>query len=685
MKKKPFGLRSIPAILLIAILMTCFSQVTDAGADTPYKTYTVDGYGSTIETQTAYLPYTTITKIGEENLKQPTDFALLDDGYIYILDSGNKRVVVSTMDAEPVMIFGEDVFKSPRGIFVTPEHICYVADRDAKSIFVFDAEGQLINTYGRPDSAMYGESQDFLPLKIVVNSFGTMYVICESNTNGIVEISPAEGGTFLGYFGTNSTRASLWTIIWRAVLTEAQRAKQLSNLPSTPDNLAIDEKGVIYTVTRGEKKEALKRLNIAGVNMIEPESYEDLPAAVAVGNHDNAFVAAQSGYIYEYNNDGDLLFVFGGADDGEQRIGLSTKVEAIRIGTDDKIYVLDSDKAQIQVYKPTEFTDHLHDALYLFSKGRYTESKEPLQQVLEMNNLFDYANMAMSKALYKEGDYEGALKYSKLAKDLDTYSDSFWEIRASWLKHNLTAVILIVLAIAIVWLVLKALDKKYGILSGPRGAVGRFKEKKLVSQLRYMFYFMRHPIEGCYGIKHYNSVSLLSSNILLVLIMIIFVINKYFCGFITKTVREGSYDIMSDIGMIVLALALVVGCNYLMCTINDGEGKLKEIYCSFIYGFGPYICFMPFIFLLSHVITDNERFFVDFGRLFMMAWIGVLVFIAVKEINDYSVGETVKIILLTLFTILIVCLLAFIIYVLWSQVIDFAQQIPREVVYKLEP
>ena len=684
MRKKPFGLRSLSAILLIAVCLTCFSHTAGVGADTPYKTYTVDGYGSTIETQTAYLPYTTITKIGEESLKQPTDFTLLDDGLIYILDSGNKRVVVSTMDAEPVMTFGENIFKSPRGIFVTADHTCYVADRDAKSIFVFDAQGNLINTYGKPDSAMYGESQDFLPLKLVVNSFGTMYVICESNTNGIVEISPVEGGTFLGYFGTNSTRASIWTIIWRAVLTEAQRAKQLSNLPATPDNLAIDDKGIIYTVTRGEKKEALKRLNIAGVNMIEPESYEDLPAAVAVGNHDNAFVAAQSGYIYEYNNDGDLLFVFGGADDGEQRIGLSTKVEAIQIGSDDKIYVLDSDKAQIQVYKPTEFTDYLHEALYLFSKGRYTESKEPLNRVLEMNNLFDYANMAMSKALYKEGDYEGSLKYAKLAKDLDTYSDSFWEIRAAWLKHNLTAVILTVAAIVLFWLMLKAIDKKKGILSHARYSIGKFREKRLVKQLRYMFYFMRHPIEGCYGIKHYDSVSLLSSNILLTVIMVIFVINKYFCGFITKTVREGSYDIASDIGMIVLALALVVGCNYLMCTINDGEGKLKEIYCSFIYGFGPYICFMPFIFMLSHVITDNERFFVDFGRLFMMAWIAVLVFIAVKEINDYTVGETVKIILLTLFTILIVCLLAFIIYVLWSQVIDFLQQIPREVVYKIE-
>ena len=684
MKMKPTGYRTVIVLLLAIFLAGCFIRPSKINADTPYKTYTVDGYGSTIETQTAYLPYTTITKIGEENLKQPTDFTLLDDGYIYILDSGNKRIVVSTMDGELVMTFGEGILNSPRGIFVTAEHVCYVADHGAKSIFVFDKDGNLTNTYGKPDSAMYGESQDFKPLKIVVNSFGTMYVICESNTNGIVEISPVEGGTFLGYFGTNSTRASLWTIIWRAILTEAQRAKMLPNVPATPDNLAIDEKGIIYTVTRGEKSGALKRLNIAGVNMIEPESYEDLPAAVAVGNHDNAFVAAQSGYIYEYNNDGDLLFVFGGADDGEQRIGLSTKVEAIQIGTDDKIYVLDSDKAQIQVYKPTEFTDHLHDALYLFSKGRYTESKEPLNKVLEMNNLFDYANMAMAKALYKEGDYEGALKYSKLAKDLDTYSDSFWEIRAAWLKHNLTAVVLIIAAIVILCIVLKALDRKHGILRRPRVMIRSFKDRRLIKQLRYMFYFMRHPIEGCYGIKHNNSVSLLSSNILLALIMLFYVINKYFCGFITKTVREGSYDIVSDIGMIALALALVVACNYLMCTINDGEGKLKEIYCSFIYGFGPYICFTPFIFLLSHAVTDNERFFVDFGRLFMSAWIAVLIFIAVKEINDYTVKETVKIILLTIFTILIVCLLAFIIYVLWSQVIDFLQQIPREVVYKIE-
>ena len=155
--------------------------------------------------------------------------------------------------------------------------------------------------------------------------------------------------------------------------------------------------------------------------MIETSEYPDVPAAVAVGNHDNTFVATQTGFIYEYNNEGNLLFIFGGSDDGKQRIGLSTKVEAIQVGTDDKLYVLDSDKAQIQVYEPTEFTRYLHEALYLFSKGRYEESKEPLGKVLEMNNLFTYANMAMGKALYKEGDYEGALKYARLSKDMENY------------------------------------------------------------------------------------------------------------------------------------------------------------------------------------------------------------------------------------------------------------------------
>ena len=681
-KRKNHIFKLLALALLLAVLALQVADVT-ASADAPYKTYTVDGYGSVSETQTAYLPYETITKIDEETLNGPTDFTLLDDGTMYILDSGNARIVVSDLEGNLIKTFGEGTLVSPRGIYVTKDHVTYVADRDAKKIFVFDKDGNLTDSFGRPDVPMYGETQDFLPLKIIVNDAGTMYVICESNTNGVVEISPVDNGTFLGYFGTNSTNSSIITIIWRAILTDAQRAKMRSNIPSTPDNMAIDDKGIIYTVTRGEGDGTVKRLNIAGVNMLEASDYDTVPAAIAVGNHDNCFVVSQQGFIYEYNNEGELLFVFGGKDDGQLRIGLSTKAEAIQVGTDDKIYVLDSDKAQIQVYEPTEFTDYLHSALYLFSKGRYEESKEPLSEVLQMNNLFDYANKAMGKALYKEEDYEGALHYAKLSKDLDTYSDAFWEIRNNWLRHNLTAIVLIIIGLMILKFIVKKLDQKKNILDGPRKIIGAIKDKKLVKELGYMFYFIRHPIDGCYGIKWENRVSLLSANIILVFVMVFYVINKYFCGFLFKTVREGTFDVLSDVGMILLALLLVVGCNYLMCTINDGEGKLKHIYCSFLYSFAPYVIMMPFIFILSHVVTFNEEFFVSFGRFCMIVWIAVLIVISIREINNYTVGETAKIIFLTMFTILIVCLIGFILYVLWAQVFDFLQSVVREVVYKI--
>ncbi|SFB74948.1 YIP1 family protein [Butyrivibrio sp. YAB3001] len=680
MKKKL--IKVIAAIAASAVIAIGITEIT-AKADAPYKTYTVDGYGAACETQTAYLPYETITKIGDETLNAPTDFTLLDDGTMYILDSGNARVVVSDLEGNLVRTFGEGILVAPRGIYVTKEHVTYVADRDAKSIFVFDENGKLQNTYGRPDVPMYGETQDFLPLKIIVNEAGTMYVICESNTNGVVEISPVEDGTFLGYFGTNMTNSSLINIIWRAVLTDAQRAKMRSNIPSTPDNMAIDDKGIIYTVTRGEGEGTVKRLNIAGVNMLKASDYDTVPAAIATGNHDNCFVVSQQGFIYEYNNEGELLFVFGGKDDGQLRIGLSTKAEAIQVGTDDKIYVLDSDKAQIQIYEPTEFTNYLHNALYLFSKGRYKESKTPLLEVLEMNNLFDYANKAMGKALYKEEDYNGALHYAKLSKDLDTYSDAFWEIRNNWLRKNLSAIVIIIICLLILKFLVKKLDEKKKILDGPRKVIGRFKEKKLSKELGYMFYFIRHPIDGCYGIKWENRVSVLSSNIILLAVIVLYIINKYFCGFLFKTVREGSFDVVSDIGMIIIALLLVVGCNYLMCTINDGEGRFKHIYCSFIYSFSPFVIIMPFIILLSHVVTYNEQFFVTFGRFCMIVWIAVLLVISIREINQYTVGETAKIIFLTVFTILIVCLIAFILYVLWAQVFDFLQSVVREVVYKI--
>lgn len=677
-------LKRLAAALLTAVI-TCVTLSVSTYADTPYVTYTINGYGQIRQTQTAYLAHSTITKFGGEALSSPSDICIADDGLIYVADSGNRRIVVGNSDGELVRTIGEGTLVNPRGVFVTSDGSVYVADRDAEKIFVFGSSGELAAEYSKPTSPLYGDEVSFLPIKIAVNDAGIMFVVCESNTNGIVEISPTDGGTFLGYFGTNYAAKSLTTIIYRAILTDEQRAKMVSNIPATPTNLTIDEKGLIYTVTRGNENETLKRLNIAGTNMlrITEDTYADTPTSVAAGNHDNVYVADQQGYIFEYNNEGEMIFVFGGPDDGSQRVGLSTMVSGIAVDKQDWIYVLDSDKAQIQIYTPTEFTDLLHNALYLYSKGRYTEAKAPLTEILKMNSMFDYANKAMGRCYFREENYDEAMRYARLAKDHSGYSDAFWEIRNVWLKDNIIPLIIALVALFAVIKILKGIDKKKNIFAKPREILGKIRENSFIDDFCYAFRFMKNPSDTAYGIAAEGREGWLMPSLLLFLFTVEYIISKYTCGFLMKNVMDGRYEILSDIGTVIIVALAVTACSYLVCTINEGEGTVKKIYTFICYSLTPYILFTPLTYILSHILTNNEMFLTTMLSVLTYGWIAVIAFIGLKEVNNFTVIQTVKVIFLTLFAALILALLIFIIYVLWAQVFGFIGEIVGEGVYLL--
>lgn len=668
--------RRIFAMLLCLVMMAGMT----ASAETPYKTYTIDGYGYVLETQSAYNPLAAITKVGETAFVSPMDMAIGKEGNLYIADAGAHVILICSREGEQVGSIGEGILQTPTGVYVTEDGTVYVADKDAKKIFVFDAQGNVTAEYGKPDSPIYGNSMDFKPTKVVANKTGTMYIICEGNMNGIVQLSPVEGGSFLGYFGTNYTSLSPFQMIQRMILTDAQRAQMLSNIPSTPTNLHIDDTGLIYTVTQGDKDTSLKKLNIAGKNLLDSDPYyADLPAAVTTGNYNNILVADSDGYIYEYNEDGELLFMFGGRDDGRQRVGLCNKVEAIAVDEDDRIYLLDSDKKQIHIFEPTEFTNLLHESLYLFSKGQYTQSKEPLSKVLQMNSMFDYANQAMGHAYLQEENYEQALKYFRLAKSFEGYSDAFWEVRNIWIRNYLVAAVLAIAAVVVLIRGGKSLyRKKYA--DHPATQTG---EHILLGQLRYSLYFMRHPMDGCYGVKKEGKNSWWCANILLGTFILISILEKYCSGFLVKTVREGRYDLITDIGKVLVIFIGLTACNYLVVTINEGEGFFKDLYCAYAYCLTPYIVIKPFVILLSNVLTYNEVFLITFANIIVWTWVVILILLTLKEINNFTVGETAKALAITAFTVLILTLLVCIIYVLFSQVIDFVITVVREVVYRI--
>ena len=145
--KKNNKLFRIVSVLLLAFVITLTSGAGSAlvSAETPYRTFTNDGYGRTMETQTAYLAKKTLIKFGEEFMSNPNDMYITADGTIYVADTGNGRILVGTADGKLLKIIGKGKLKTPTGVFVTENKNIYVADRDGKAVYVFSQDGKVLN------------------------------------------------------------------------------------------------------------------------------------------------------------------------------------------------------------------------------------------------------------------------------------------------------------------------------------------------------------------------------------------------------------------------------------------------------------------------------------------------------------------------------------------------------------
>lgn len=697
---KKFLKRAIVLVIAAVMLTLAVTDPIVTYAKVPYRTYTQNGYGELVETQTAYTPSSTITKIisnieGEDDfeLNKPEDIQTDSKGNLFIADTGNSRVVVCDSKGTLVAILGEEILSEPTGIFVLEDEDgnerIYVADQQYESrqegaVVVFDLEGNVLDTYGKPNDILYGSSTKYQPQKIVVDKGGNMYISSRGNSNGVIQISPKDGGTFLGYFATNQTSVNITTIFLNMILSDEQKARR-QIIPSSISNIAIDEKGLIYTVTSSDTVPfPIKKLNIAGGNLLMCDVYPHKSIAVTVGQHGNIFVGTENGYIYEYTSEGSLLFALGAKDDGAQyRIGLFQSLAGLAVDNNDTLYVLDSQASTIHIFEPTEFTKLVHDSLDYFENGLYAESKEPLDQVIQMNGLFDYANMAMGRALYNEESYDESLTYYRLAKDRDGYSDAFWEIRNIWLNKYIMHSIIAIVVLVILVKVLKKLDKSKGIFNPLRKVTHKTRNTMLYKQIMYGFKYMKHPFDGAYAVKREGMCSYLSITVVTIIGLLIFIINKYFCGFLVKTVRDGRYNIPTDIIEIVVVLLFASIVTYLICTISDGEARFKEIVVGYVYSFMPYIVLQPFIYLFGMVVTYNEMFVIEFANLIMLVWILILIFLTIKELNNYSVKETFKVIFLTIFAAFVFVLMAFVIYILFAQIIGFFTSFGGEVVHRI--
>ncbi|MDQ0059104.1 hypothetical protein [Paenibacillus harenae] len=455
------------------------AHAADGGASYNYSVW-----GDTVVSPSAYEATELLTgdKLGVGVFKDPSDLHVTPDNEIYVLDSGNNRIVVLDEDYSEAAVIDSferdgqtETFLNPQGIFVSDEKHLLIADTGNKRVVHLDDEGGLVNIVEKPSSELLKENFDFQPVRVIMDKAQRIYVMATGVFDGLMEFS-AEG-SFTSFIGANRVGVDPVELFWKRLSTKAQRSQMVMFTPTEFTNMDINDEGFIYA-TSGDTGDSIRKLNAQGSDILRRTGYfkpigdinyrpaDGRSRLIDVDVTDSEIYSvldSKKGRIFTYNGDGHFMYVFGGMGN---RIGeFNTPVAIERVGDD--FLVLDKAFGEITVFQTTEYGRTLNEAVRSYYRGEEEKSFELYEQTINMNANLDFAYSGIGKSILRQGDYDDAMRYFKQSLDQRNYSKAFLLHRKQVLREHFGIIMTVIFGLIAVVLLARAyrkmLDRKRGV------------------------------------------------------------------------------------------------------------------------------------------------------------------------------------------------------------------------------
>jgi hypothetical protein len=683
---------SLALLLVLLMLMAAFEPVI-ANDDGPL----VPGYtlqdGQRVPAPTGYIQAGYFTGEGQDfgPFLAPQDlFRDPETGNLLVADTGNNRVVVLDKNGELLLIIGEEAnLKGPEGVFVDQLGNIWVADKGNQRVAVFRPDGTLLDEHVKPEST-YLDNVDFKPSKVVVDKRGFMYVVTGSeNTLGVLVIDSTE--RFRGFFGRTRIRFDLGRTIARALATKEQRRRMLSISPAPLINLHLDSQGFIYAVSPVMIKDQIQRLNSVGTNVYgevgvrtgagrlwdklrgtegivfgEQEvrwGWNDRMRMSVPRTHGAQFIAitvdelgivsvidSRNNQVYQYDQAGNLLAIFGGQ--GASK-GFFIQPVSIAAGDLGLLYILDSGRGNIQIFRPTELTRMIHQASYEYFNGDYDRAASLWGEIAQRNTNFSLAHSGLGKSLMSQKRYEEAMQEYYFAENKHGYSAAFSEYRYLWMRSRFS-----LLGLAILGTVAVVSFTGSRAVGGLRRLIERVQQMQLEA--------------GLWAVP-----------VLLVLTILSWMISLSVLSFHFQTRRPEEIRLLFESGKIIIPWITWCIAAFGVGEIFFGEGTFRRILIQSAWALWPVIVFAIPVNLITNVLSLNEASI--YNTLWYVIWtLLALQFLnVIKDAHNFDFGQAVGVSLLTLVGIVAVWILLGLIYALTAEIFRFIGQLIMEVYVRL--
>ncbi len=696
MKKK----RTFPAVRIAAALLllsSLFSLTAAASEGAPpvgtSNSYVYDSYDNPQTSTEGYVTDRVLrgTDFGAGDMQNPQDLFVRGD-VLYILDSGNSRILRLSSDFSllaEIRLKDEAgtaiAFPNAVGLFVDTRGSVYVADEENKVVYIADGEGTVRRTIVSPEADVLPDEFDYRPNKVIVDGAGVIYVLSKGTSGGALQFDSSLN--FMGFYGSERVVESAQVRLqrlWRKFMTRDQISAMAQYTPTAYVNFDVGGDDFIYTIRdQAElRRGQVRKLNAAGKDILTNGSktvFGDLTTAkdgtdtllTDIEVDGEGFITLldeRRGRLFQYDQSSRLMFAFGGKGNQDGTFRSPSSLESMN----GLLLVLDREYNTLTVFRPTEFARNVRQAVLLYDDGRFSEAIQPWTEVLRYNANYEMANVGMGKALLKLGDYTQSMEYFRRGNDQEGYSDAFAEYRNGVISAYFPLVMLAIAALVAVPMILS------------RWAAKRSRNEYLtvIGKYRYPTYCMLHPFKGYGSLKEERKGSLPAALLLVGLFFLINVFARQATGFIFNTNRVDQLNIFVELIKTVGVVLVFTVANWAVSTIIDGEGTFKEVFVFTAYGLTPYILGMIPVILFSNIAIMEEQAFYVMLLTIVQIWTVLSVVMAVKEVQQFSLGKTIGVLLLTLAGIVITFSIVAIVYSMFTQMVSWISTVVNELLLR---
>ncbi len=474
----------IAKILLAAVtsFSVLFSSVTAVRADDDNYTYVYDYWEDVQESPDVYTASKvfTVSDLGiGSNLKNPESLYVYGD-YVYLCDTGNNRIIVLQRISKDEVAYvsefssiqGSDVneLKEPADIAIDADGYIYIADRGNNRIVKVDKDLNYQLQFLKPADSAIGADADFNPDKIVTDTAGRVYCAARGINKGLVKYEA--DGTFSGFVGATRVSYDFTDYLWKKFASQAQRARMNSFVPTEYDNVYMDREGFIYAVSGGldeddlsdEKVDAVRKLNMLGTDILVrngdypnfgdlywkggggitgPSYFKDV---TVLDNDIYVCLDQNRGRLFGYDDQGRMVYAFGGNGNMAGYFRKPVSIEHM----DNDLLVLDQTDGAITLFIPTEYGQLIYQAMDQFDHGLYDEAQATWEQVKVLNGNYALAYIGIGRSLLRKEQYKEAMDYFEVKYDDENYSRAYAQYRKEWIRENIIGIVVIVLALFLV-------------------------------------------------------------------------------------------------------------------------------------------------------------------------------------------------------------------------------------------